>query len=184
MNQRPGQVQVSRLIRARLHLLLADDSATAPGEAAIYTLSDPRDLRCVRYVGQTLSPRRRLLQHLNAARLWLPDELPWWMKDPELRPLYEWIRELFADGFRLPAMIVVQWTSRAEARALERQRIMEALAEGQSLFNIEGWKPQASAPAALRASGTAHCASAQPAAHRCSPAVPPGHSRARRRPRR
>ena len=53
----------------------------------IYTLSDPRDLRQVRYVGQTSAPRRRLLQHLNAARLWLPDERPWWIKDEKAAPV-------------------------------------------------------------------------------------------------
>jgi hypothetical protein len=132
-----SQVQVSRLIRARLDLLLVDDSSTAPQEAAIYTLCDPRDLRCARYVGQTRSPRRRLLQHLNGAKLWLPDELPWWVKDPELRPLYDWIRGLFRDGFRLPIMIIREWSSCAAARSQERQRIMEGLANGESLFNVE-----------------------------------------------
>ena len=38
-----------------------------------------RDVRQVRYVGQTRDPRRRFSQHLNVARLWLPDELPWWV---------------------------------------------------------------------------------------------------------
>jgi hypothetical protein len=132
-----SQVQLSRLIRARVDQLLVDDSSTPPHEAAIYTLSDPRDLRCVRYVGQTRSPRRRLLQHLNGAKLWLPDELPWWVKDPDLRPLYEWIRGLFRDGFRLPVMIIHEWSPCAAARTLERQRIMEALANGESLFNVE-----------------------------------------------
>lgn len=132
-----GQAQVSRLIRARLDHLLVDDSCTAVRDAAIYTLADPRDLRCVRYVGQTRSPRRRLLQHLNTARLWLPDELPWWVLKPELRPLYEWIRTLFGDGRRLPAMIVVDWTTLAEARVAERRRILDSIAAGHPLFNVE-----------------------------------------------
>ena len=132
-----SQVQVSRLIRARLDQLLVDDSSTPPLEAALYTLSDPRDLRCVRYVGQTRSPRRRLLQHLNGAKLWLPDELPWWEKDPELRPLYEWIRELFRDGTRLPIMIITSWVPGAEARVAERRMIMESLSDGLPLFNME-----------------------------------------------
>ena len=131
------QVQISRLIRARLDHLLVDDSASAPQDAAIYTLSDPRDLRCIRYVGQTRSPRRRMLQHLNSARLWVPDERPWWVKDEELRPLYEWIRELFRDGRRLPAMIVSEWTASEQARVAERRRIIEALSAGQPLLNVE-----------------------------------------------
>lgn len=102
-----GQAQVSRLIRARLDHLLVDDSCTAVRDAAIYTLADPRDLRCVRYVGQTRSPRRRLLQHLNTARLWLP------------------------------AMIVVDWTTLAEARVAERRRILDSVAAGHPLFNVE-----------------------------------------------
>jgi hypothetical protein len=132
-----SQIQVSRLIRARLDQLLVDDSSTAPHDAAIYTLSDPRDLQCVRYVGQTRSPRRRMLQHLNSARLWLPDELPWWVKDPQLRPLYGWIRALFRDELRLPAMIITEWTTNADARVAERQRIMALLAMDLPLFNVE-----------------------------------------------
>jgi len=131
------QVQVSRLIRARLDRLLVDDSSTSPLDAAIYTLSDPRDLRCVRYVGQTRTPRRRLLQHLNAARLWLPDARPWWVKDPRLLPVYEWIRELFQDEQRLPVMLVVEWTTSADVRLAERRRILEAIASGQPVLNVE-----------------------------------------------
>jgi hypothetical protein len=148
-----SQVQVSRLIRARLGQLLVDDSSTSPGQAAQYILSDPRDLRCVRYIGQTLAPRRRLLQHLNAGRVWIPDELPWWVKNPELRPLYEWIRGLFRDGLRLPVMIITEWTTAPEARAIERQRILEALSQGQPLFNVEarGANQQMALPLAPRA---------------------------------
>jgi hypothetical protein len=75
---------------------------------AVYTLSDPRALRDVRYVGQTRSPTRRLGQHINTARLWLSDEVPWWFKSPELRPLYEWIRQLHSDERRLVTAIVGQ----------------------------------------------------------------------------
>jgi hypothetical protein len=41
-----------------------------------------------------VSLRRRFLQHLNTARLWMPDAVPWWVVTPSLRPLYTWIREL------------------------------------------------------------------------------------------
>jgi hypothetical protein len=54
-----SKAQVTRLVRQRLTNLLIDDSGSEPGEAAIYTLSDPRDIRQVRYVGQTRSPGRR-----------------------------------------------------------------------------------------------------------------------------
>jgi hypothetical protein len=63
--------QLTRRIRSQLQSLLHDESGDAPVGVAIYTLSDPRDVRDVRYVGQTRSPRRRLLQHVNTARLWL-----------------------------------------------------------------------------------------------------------------
>lgn len=56
--------ELAHLIRARLPGLLLDVSGMPPSGFAIYTLSDPRDLRHVRYVGQTRLPRRRLLQHL------------------------------------------------------------------------------------------------------------------------
>lgn len=117
---------------------MLDVSGTEPGGFAIYTLSDPRDLRHVRYVGQTRLPRRRLLQHLNSARLWLPDEVPWWFTAPELRPLYEWIRELHRDAYRLPAMLVTEWTSSAAAaRLAERELILSHLRHNHELLNVE-----------------------------------------------
>lgn len=129
--------QLGRLIRARLPGLLVDASG-ASGSHAIYTLSDPRDLRCVRYVGQTRAPRQRLLQHLNTARLWLPEEVPWWFAAPELRPLYEWIRALHRDEYRLPVMLVTAWTdSVAAARLAERELILHHLGEQQELLNVE-----------------------------------------------
>jgi hypothetical protein len=132
-----SQGEISRLIRARLPQLLVDDSGVAGAEVALYTLADPRDLRLVRYVGQSRLPRRRLLQHLNAARLWLPDERPWWVKDERLRPLYEWLRSLFRDERRLPAMIVTHWVPAALARQAERERIHAALQEQMPLLNFE-----------------------------------------------
>jgi hypothetical protein len=79
---------------------LYDESGTPAEGLAIYALAGPRDLRHVRYVGQTSSPRRRFLQHLNQAQLWLPDELPWWVIQPKLRPLYTWVRDLYRDECR------------------------------------------------------------------------------------
>jgi hypothetical protein len=106
-------------------------------EAAIYTLSDPRDLRLVRYVGQTRSPRRRFMQHVNTARLWLPEQRPWWVKSPKMRPLYEWIRELYLDERRLPVMTVLAWTEARHARLEERNRICEYLGHQLPLLNRE-----------------------------------------------
>jgi len=124
--------------RAHISSHLYDDSGVEAGGVAIYSLSDPRDLREVRYIGQTLNPRRRLLQHWNAARLWLPAERPWWIASPQLRPLYEWIRDLHADEQRLPVMVVRSWVaSSAEARRVEREEIAACLAANRPLLNFE-----------------------------------------------
>jgi hypothetical protein len=127
-------LRMRRHIRAELH----DDSGERARGIAIYTLSDPRSIREVRYVGQTKSPARRFAQHLNTARLWLPEEVPWWVESPKLRPLYTWIRELYADDRRLPVMVIAAWAgSIAEARVLERARIMECLEGRLEILNVE-----------------------------------------------
>jgi hypothetical protein len=129
--------ELTRHIRSRLAAHFCDDSGVAAGGVAIYTLSDPRDLRAIRYVGQSAAPRRRLGQHLNAARLWLPDRTPWWVKSPRLRPLYEWIRELFQDEGRLPVMVVRTWVVASQARGAERLHIYESLQQQLPLLNFE-----------------------------------------------
>jgi hypothetical protein len=130
--------ELSRYVRQRLDALVCDDSGVAPEGVAIYTLSDPRELRTVRYIGQTLAPRRRFLQHVRTARLWLPDELPWWVRSPRLRPLYGWIRELFGQEGRLPVMVVSSWVGAAQARVCERSLICACLERQQPLLNFEG----------------------------------------------
>ena len=129
------KVQLARHIRGRL--VMYDDSGAAPEGIAIYSLSDPRDIRNIRYIGQTASPRRRLLQHLGTARLWLPDELPWWVKSPKLRPLYRWIRRLYQDEGRLPVMVVSAWVETTAARLAERALILECLEKQLPLMNVE-----------------------------------------------
>ena len=133
-----GKAQLQRHIRLRLPSLLFDESRASPAGTAIYTLADPRDAREMRYVGQTASPHRRFLQHLSTARLWLPDELPWWVESPRLRPLYMWIRALYREDGRLPVMIVSRWlqTTR-DARLAERSRIFECLEQRRPLLNVE-----------------------------------------------
>ncbi len=129
---------VARQIRSHVGVQLYDDSGAPPRGTAIYFLSDPRDIRQVRYVGQTLVPRRRFVQHLSTARLWMPDETPWWVKSPQLRPLYKWIRELYRDELRLPTMVVSAWVeTSADARLAERDRICECLAQRLPLLNVE-----------------------------------------------
>jgi hypothetical protein len=96
----------SRYLRQHVRAQFYDDSCGERLGRAIYSLSDPRDIRAARYIGQTLQPRRRFLQHLNAARLWLPDEQPFWVASPKLRPLYDWIRQLHRGDNRLPTMVV------------------------------------------------------------------------------
>ena len=130
--------QLQRQIRLRIPSLIFDESGVSPTGTAIYTLADPRDAREMRYVGQTSLPQRRFLQHLNTARLWLPDELPWWVESPKLRPLYTWIRSLYREDGRLPVMIVSRWlqTTR-DARIAERTRIFECLEQCRPLLNVE-----------------------------------------------
>jgi hypothetical protein len=125
-----------RLRKARLYNIV-DQTQGAVGEVAIYALSDPRDAQAARYVGQTRNPASRFMQHINMARLWLPDELPWWIQRPELRPLYSWIRGLYADEGRLPVMFVVGWTTAQLARSDERRFIASYLEGGLSLLNFE-----------------------------------------------
>jgi hypothetical protein len=121
---------------ARSHIEPRDGAIA--GGTAIYTLADPRDARSPRYVGQTRSPRRRYAQHVREARLWLPDRTPWWIRSPQLRPLYAWLRELYRDGGRLPFMWIEEWLEpSADALAAERAAIMRRLAQGADLLNAE-----------------------------------------------
>jgi hypothetical protein len=115
-----------------------NQAGASVGGVALYGLSDPRDIRDVRYIGQTRAPANRFLQHISAARLWLPDELPWWIKSPQLRPLYSWIRRLYSEDRRLPVMLIRAWmpTSK-EARLAERAQIIECLTDGRELYNVE-----------------------------------------------
>ena len=132
-----SQAQLTRYFRTRLAGHLFDDSGATAAGVAIYSLSDPRNVREILYVGQTIAPRRRLLQHLNTARLWLPDQVPWWIKSPKLRPLYDWIRQLYQEGGRLPVMVICDWVDRAAARHAERARICECLEQQGALLNYE-----------------------------------------------
>lgn len=132
------KAELSRFVRREVDSHFFDDSGTAAEGTAIYWLADPRDVRQVRYVGQTASPRRRFLQHLNTARLWLPDEQPWWVQSPKLRPLYEWIRQLHREDLRLPVMVVSAWLkTTAQARLAERAHILDCLAKQLPLLNVE-----------------------------------------------
>jgi hypothetical protein len=75
---------------------------------------------------------------VQTARLWLPDAVPWWVRSPKHRPLYVWIRELNADGGRLPFMWVEEWVEPgANALVAERAAIMRWLARGAALLNAE-----------------------------------------------
>jgi len=128
--------QLSLHFREHIDSQLYDESDEVAEGVAIYSLADPRDIRLVRYVGQSSAPRRRFMQHLNAARLWLPDETPWWIKSPQLRPLYEWIRELHEDEYRLPTMVIHRWVV-SNPRQAERLHIEQCLTANLPLLNIE-----------------------------------------------
>jgi hypothetical protein len=137
-NSSLNRVQVGQQVRRHVREQLYDESGMRAHGVAIYVLSDPRSIRDVRYVGQTRSPARRFLQHLNTASLWLPDDVPWWVKSPKLRPLYSWLRELYTDEYRLPVMVVSAWAdSVRDARVAERALIVECLRERRRLLNVE-----------------------------------------------
>jgi hypothetical protein len=70
----PNKVQLGQRVRRHVREQLYDESGERADGVAIYTLSDPRSIRNVRYVGQTRSPTRRFFQHMNTGRLWLPEE--------------------------------------------------------------------------------------------------------------
>ena len=130
--------QLRQHFRRHLGAQLYDDSGVAAQGIAIYSLSDPRDIREVRYIGQTSAPRRRLLQHLNTAMLWMPDDTPWWVRFPKMRPLSEWIRELYRDELRLPVMVVTAWVPTVSAaRVAERAEIFACLERRQQILNVE-----------------------------------------------
>jgi hypothetical protein len=115
-----------------------DASGGVAGATAIYTLADPRDVRCARYVGQTRNPPRRFAQHVRAARPWLTDDRPWWVRSPKYRPLYDWIRALYRDDGRLPFMWVAEWVdASADPLLAERATIVRLLAQGAPLLNVE-----------------------------------------------
>jgi hypothetical protein len=123
-------------LRWRLRLHLFDESAAPSTGTAIYSLADPRSVRLSRYIGQTAQPRRRLLQHVRTARLWLPDEKPWWVRAPRLQPLYGWIRQLYQQEGRLPVMVVHDWVEVQQAHAAERARILACLEQQLPLLNV------------------------------------------------
>ena len=132
------KAQLARHIRSRVTSNVIDDSGMDPKAVALYFLADPRDVRLVRYVGQTSAPRRRFLQHVSTARLWLPAQMPWWIKSPQLRPLYDWIRQLHEEDLRLPVMVVTGWVKCVHvARVMEREQICAHLGRGMPLLNVE-----------------------------------------------
>jgi len=127
---------LQRELRRQLHRHLFDESGVTAAGTAIYSLADPREARATRYIGQTARPSRRLMQHLRTARLWLPDETPWWIKAPQLLPLYHWIRDLYCQERRLPVMIVHAWVDAEHARLAERDHIRTCLEREQPLLNV------------------------------------------------
>jgi hypothetical protein len=132
------KTELARLLRAAARSQIHGAETGAAGWTAIYTLADPRDVRRPRYVGQTRDPRRRYVQHVRTARLWLPDETPWWVRSPKHRPLYSWIRALHRDGARLPFMWVAEWLQPSmDPLAAERAAIMRLLAQDAELLNAE-----------------------------------------------
>jgi hypothetical protein len=124
--------------RRRPHLI-GDESGEGGGEVAIYTLSDPRDVRAAVYVGMTAAPARRYLQHVRLAsgyRSAVSEDL-WWVRNPERLALHRWISELYERESLLPFMLVHAWVAAIEARRAERRQIGMFMQRGLNLFNSE-----------------------------------------------
>jgi hypothetical protein len=142
-----GKAELEQRLRAAARSHIYDAGNRASGATAVYTLADPRELRGARYVGQTRDPRRRFAEHLRTARLWLPHEIPWWVRSPEYRPLYTWIRALYRDEGRLPCMWVAEWVAPGgDALAAERATIVRLLTAGARLLNVEARRNGAQLP--------------------------------------
>jgi hypothetical protein len=140
----PFRRSVAAAARSHVH---DETGGRAAGATAIYSLADPRDVRGARYVGQTRDPRRRFAQHVLTARLWMPDETPWWVRSPKHRPLYVWIRALHRDGGRLPIMWIEEWVEPgAQPLVAERAAMMRLLAAGAALLNVEASRIGAQLP--------------------------------------
>lgn len=146
---------VALRLRRHLGVLICDTSGAERAGVALYTLSDPREVRAVRYVGQSSAPMRRYRQHVRAA--WLAQEGPgpWWVRQPHLGPLHEWIRALHADEGRLPFMLITHWVPSVEAaRLLEQSLITAHQAAGCALLNCEALRESARALASRSEPGS------------------------------
>jgi|SRR6516164_1253907 len=107
---------LQRELRRRLHTHLYDESGVTPAGTAIYSLADPREARISRYIGQTRQPARRLMQHLRTARLWLPDETPWWVEAQHAQLVErERIRACLAQQLPLLNVVICQMAGVEEA---------------------------------------------------------------------
>jgi len=107
---------LQRELRRRLHTHLYDESGVTPAGTAIYSLADPREARISRYIGQTGQPARRLMQHLCTARLWLPDETPWWVEAQHAQLVErERIRACLAQQLPLLNVVICQMAGVEEA---------------------------------------------------------------------
>lgn len=88
----------------------------------LYTLSDPRT-QLVRYVGQSVTPRRRLTGHIRDAR------------QGKHGHVCNWIRTLLAQELT-PQLNVTAWLSADEIDAAEIELIARLRAEGVPLTNV------------------------------------------------
>jgi hypothetical protein len=131
-------------LRRHLGMLICDTSDAEQVGVALYALSDPRDVRAVRYVGQSTAPARRYRQHVRTACLGHDRQGPWWVRQAHLGPLHEWIRILHADGGRLPFMLITHWVPSVDAaRLLEQSLITAHRAAGCALLNCEALREMA-----------------------------------------
>jgi hypothetical protein len=64
--------ELTSYVRGHTRTNLYDESGVSTDRVAIYGLSDPRDIRDVRYIGQTRAPQSRFLQHVKRGKTVAP----------------------------------------------------------------------------------------------------------------
>lgn len=89
-------------------------------EVYIYALVDPRE-GTPRYIGQTDSPERRMLQHLSKTI-------------DKNRDKHEWVQKTLTEGYRI-YMMLLDRVPRTEGDKAEKEWIAHFAGLGVNLFN-------------------------------------------------
>lgn len=102
-------------------MAISDSTTTTTEPVFIYALRDPRT-DDIRYIGKSLNPRERFVQHLRSRRN---------------SDCARWIQSLRCEGLE-PTLEILEQTTEADWQARERFRVADALANGCDLTNADG----------------------------------------------